>query len=343
MRPVSDPVPTGERYRLFAQVEAAGLSAQYERLALAVADDPRVLALLDRVEQPQRQPNLLFGAILLHDVPTQDPATALDWVVAHPDEVLQVLRTRFTQTNEAARCALLLPAIGRIADGRPVALIELGASAGLCLLYERYRYRYRAPDGTEQVVGDGAVELVCGTRGDPPVPVEVPEIRWRAGVDRNPLDPADDQDAHWLRCLVWPEHHERAERLAAALEIARADPPRVVRADFVAGLEALLAQVPDDAVTVVTHTAALVYAPSDVRERVRSLCREGGAWRVGAEGQQALAGLVVPAEATDQVELLVSVGHPDGHDEVVALAQPHGLWLRWTAPGWPVSRWPVSR
>lgn len=335
MRPVSDPVPTAERYRRFAQVEAAGLSPQYERLALAVADDPRVLDLLAQVDQPQQQPNLLLGAIRLHEVATDDPVAALDWVVAHPDEVLTVLRTRFTQTNEAARCALLLPSLAAIAGDRPVALLELGASAGLCLLYDRYRYRYRAPDGTEQVVGDSALELVCDTEGGPPVPAAVPEIAWRAGVDRNPLDASDPQDALWLRCLVWPEHQDRADRLAAALEVARTDPPRVVRAGFVAGLEQLLTEVPAGTLTVVTHTAALAYAPSEVREQVRTLCRDAGAWRLGAEGQQALAGLDVPPSADGQVELLVSVGHPDGHDEVVALAQPHGRRLRWTAGSGP--------
>ncbi len=335
MQPVTDQVGTAERYRRFAEVEAAGMSPSYERLALAVAADERVLQLLERVEPAQRQPNLLLGAVRLHGVPTDDPGAALAWVVDHSDEVLRVLRTRHTQTNEAARCALLLPALAQVAAGRPLALLELGASAGLCLLPDRYRYRYRTDGSPDRLVGDpeASVELVCEATADVPVPDRVPEIAWRAGVDRNPLDAGDPQDALWLRCLVWPEHHDRAERLTSALAVAATDPPRIQRADFLDGLRLLLGEVPDGAVAVVTHSAALAYAPADVREQVRRTCREAGAWRVGAEGQRVLDGLVTPSDASAS-DFLVSTGSPDGHDAVVGVAQPHGRRLAWVAqPG----------
>ena len=328
MQPVTDAVPTAERYRRFAEVEARGMSPAYERLALAVAGDARVLDLLEQVRPEQRQPNLLLGALRWHDVPTDDAAAALAWAVDHPAPVLEVLRTRFTQTNEAARCALLLPALTQVAGGGPVALLELGASAGLCLLYDRYRYRYVDAEGGEHVVGDGTPELSCRVSGGVPLPSAVPEIRWRAGIDRNPLDPADPIDARWLECLVWPEHHERAARLTAALATAAADPPRVVRGDLATDLAALLDEVPAGLTTVVTHTAVLAYVAPDVGDAVRRTCRESGAWRLGAEGQRVLPDLIAPAGA-DPADFLVSVGDPDGHDDVVAVAQPHGRWLRW--------------
>jgi hypothetical protein len=326
VQPVDDPVATAERYRRFARVEAAGMSPTYEALALAVADDPRVLALLGRVEQHQQQPNLLFGAMRLLGAPVDDPAAALDEALAHPDEVLDVLRTRFTQTNEAGRCALLLPALSRVAGDVPVALVELGASAGLCLLPDRYRYAYTRRDGTAHLLGParGPV-LACEVRDDLPLPEQVPEIAWRAGLDRNPLDPADADDRRWLRALVWPEHADRRARLDAALEAAAHDPPRVVRGDVGDDLVDLLRQVPEGTTTVVTHTAVLAYVAPQVRERVRSTCREAGAWRLGAEGRDVLTDLAAPP--ADPSAFVVSVGHPDGTDEVVALAQPHGRWL----------------
>jgi hypothetical protein len=158
----------------------------------------------------------------------------------------------------------------------------------------------------------------------------VPEIAWRAGVDRSPLDPADPQDAHWLRCLVWPEHHDRAERLTVALRLAATEPPRVLRADFVDGLVELLGQVPSGVVPVVTHSAALMYAPAHVREQVRRTCRERGAWRLGAESEGVLDGLGSPTGPADG-RLLVSTGSPSGVETVLALAQPHGRGLTWVA------------
>lgn len=326
MEPVPDVVATAERYRRFALVEAAGMSPAYEALALAVADDRRVLDLLARVEQHQQQPNLLLGALRLHGVTTDDPGRALDWVVAHPDAVLEVLRTRFTQTNEAGRCALLLPALAQVAGGGPVALVELGASAGLCLLPDRYRYAYVRADGSTHHLGptDGP-QLRCEVRDGDPLPDRVPEIAWRAGLDRNPLDAADEDDAAWLRALVWPEHADRAARLAAALAVAAQDPPRVVRGDVGDDLAALLEEVPPGTTTVVTHTAVLAYVTAGVRERVRAACRAAGAWRLGAEGRSVLPDLDAPDG--DPSAFVVSLGHPDGGEEVVGLAQPHGRWL----------------
>ena len=327
MEPVTDVVATAERYRRFARVEAAGMSPSYEALALAVAEDRRVLDLLARVEQHQQQPNLLLGALRLHGVPTDDPARALDWVVAHPDAVLEVLRTRFTQTNEAGRCALLLPALAQVADGRPVALVELGASAGLCLVPDRYRYAYTRSDGSTHLLGpsDGP-QLRCEVHDELPLPDRVPEIAWRAGLDRNPLDAADEEDAAWLQALVWPAHADRAARLAVALAATAQDPPRVLRGDVGDDLAALLAEVPPGTRTVVTHTAVLAYVTAEVRERVRATCRAAGAWRLGAEGRSVLPDLDAPAG--DPSAFVLSLGHPDGTEEVVGLAQPHGRWLR---------------
>ncbi len=208
MQPVTDEVSTQERYRRWARVEARGTSPVYERLALVVTEHRPTLELLARVDGPQRQPNLFFGALRWHGAPVEDPDAALAWAVGHPDEVLGILTTRRTQTNEATRCAALLPALAVVAaqEDRPLALVELGSSAGLCLLYDRYSYAYRSEDGTVLRVGpaDARLELRCDLSGRVPVPHQVPVIAWRAGVDLAPIDSGDPDARRWLGCLVWP-------------------------------------------------------------------------------------------------------------------------------------------
>ena len=179
---------TANLYREWARVEAHGSSPIHERLALAVAEDPAALEFLLKVKPAKRQPNLLFGALRWHNVTVEDPAEALAWLRVHQDVVLGVMRTRRTQTNEVARCAILLPALALLPQ--PLALIEVGASAGLCLLYDSWRYHYTGP-GVDCWVGPAKspLTLTCVTTGDVPVPQEVPAILWRAGLDLNPIDP----------------------------------------------------------------------------------------------------------------------------------------------------------
>jgi len=175
--------------------------------------------------------------------------------------------THSTQTNEAARCAVLLPLLSQI-DG-PVALIEVGASAGLCLYPDRYSYRYATPTGVAMlnpVDGPSTVELPC-TITDANTPVRLPEVVWRAGIDLNPIDVRNRDDLVWLEMLVWPEHEARRKRIRAAAAMIIADPPFLVRGDLLEMLPGLVDQAPNGATVVVFHSAVLVYLSSEQRQQ----------------------------------------------------------------------------
>ncbi|WP_432993118.1 DUF2332 domain-containing protein [Dactylosporangium sp. CA-233914] len=270
---------TDEEYRYFATVMARGSSPLYERLALAVAGDEEMLAMLDGLPPAKRQPNLLFAAARHVGGTPADYAQLRDTVFGRREEVVATMLARRTQTNEPGRCAALYPVLASLPQ--PVALLEVGASAGLCLLAERYGYEYR---GDDETVRGGATDsaLLLRCRVDGPVPAVSPgavRVAWRAGIDLNPLDVRDEDDVRWLRTLVWPEQTDRLARLDAALELARRDPPRVVAGDLNERLEDLAAQAPPDATLVVMHTAVLDYLPGPGRaEFVERVGRLPGHW-----------------------------------------------------------------
>ncbi|TDC57739.1 DUF2332 domain-containing protein [Micromonospora sp. KC207] len=310
---------TARWYREFGKCEARGESPTYERLAHAVAGDRRLIALLDGLPEPKRQPNLLFGAVRHLGGPVDDPAAFRRWTAEHWAEVAATVRARRTQTNEAARCAVLLPLLARLPQ--PLALLEVGASAGLCLYPDAYRYRYRRCGAPDYVVGPAGspVELACAVRGGGALPGRVPQVVWRAGLDLNPLDVTDADDLGWLTALVWPEQHERRARLAAAARIVRADPPLLRRGDLLTDLPALAAAAPPDATLVVFHSAVLAYVPADARARfVRTVTGLPGHW-IANEAPGVLPGIAAAAPPDDTTRFLLCL---DGVP--VAWAGPHG-------------------
>ncbi|WP_112700601.1 DUF2332 family protein, partial [Micromonospora noduli] len=222
---------TAETYAEFGSREARGVSPTYERLSQAVARDDDLLTLLDGLPPAKRQPNLLFGVVRWLGGPVDDPAAFHDHVVTHWPAIETQMLTRATQTNEAGRCAVLLPVLAALPQ--PLALLEVGASAGLCLYPDRYAYRYG-----DHRVGSGELVLDCAADGLAP-PARVPQVVWRAGLDLNPLDVTDSDDVSWLDALIWPEHAHRRARLRAAAAVAAADPPLLVRGDLVDDLPAL--------------------------------------------------------------------------------------------------------
>lgn len=308
-----------ETYVDFGARDARGTSAAYERLALAVADDEELLARVATLPEGKRQPNLLFGAVRLLGGPVDDPAAFREFTLAHWPRVAAEAAARITQTNEAGRCALLLPVLAALPQ--PLALLEVGASAGLCLYPDRYAYRYG-----DRSVGAGEPVLECALDGLD-APSAVPEVVWRAGLDVNPLDVTSPDDLAWLDALIWPEHEHRRARLRAAAAVAAADPPLLVRGDLVDDLPALAAQAPAGATLVVFHSAVLYHVSAARRAEFAALVRGlPGHW-VSVEAPDVLPypGLPEPPEHAHHNVLAL-----DG--EPLAWTQAHGQAMSWFGP-----------
>jgi len=311
-------VSAAENYRAFAE-DAHDRSPAYQALATSVAEDTAILRFLDSLPPQKRQPNLLFAAAryLLGDPVGITRLRAL--VRRNPAELAAVMMARRTQTNEPARCATLLPALAQLPP--PLALIEVGASAGLTLLFDRYSYDYAG----HQIAGldPQAPTLSCTPRGPVPLPDRLPAITWRAGLDLSPLDVTSDDDVRWMSCLVWPGEGDRAPRLAAAVAAARRDPPVVHRGDLLTDLPALAAQAPADATLVVYHSAVLAYVTPADRQRFASTVRALPAVWLSNEGPAILPGIPLPAHQGAPFVLV-----RDGQTPL-ALTDGHGTWLQW--------------
>ena len=305
-------------YRAFARLEARGRSAAYETLAEAVADDAALVGFIASLPPEKRQPNLLFAAAryLLGAPAAIGPLREL--ASQSRTELTQLILTRRTQTNEPARCAVLLPALAQLPQ--PLALIEAGASAGLNLLVDRYSYDYAG----HRLAGldPDAPVLRCEPRGPVPLPARIPAISWRAGLDLNPLDVTREDDVRWLSCLVWPGEGDRAQRLAAAIASARRHPPAVHRGDMLTDLPALAARAPADATLVIYHTSVLWYVPAEQREQFAGTARGLGATWLASEPPGVVPGTEGPAR-DGQTCVLARDGR------CIAVTESHGTWLRW--------------
>lgn len=245
---------TADWYRTFAEHEVRAISPSYEAICRGVAGDAELCARLDALPPGKQQPNLLLAAVRFLGGPVSSWPEFRQFAADRWAEVAATMRARRTQTNEPRRCATLLPVLAALPQ--PLALLEVGASAGLCLYPDRYSYRYD-PAGAE--LGDGGPLLRCTVTGPAPLPEALPEIVWRGGVDLNPLDVTSEDDLRWLESLIWPEETERFALLRQAAAVAAADPPTIVRGDLVTDLAALAEKAPADATLVVFHTAVLAY------------------------------------------------------------------------------------
>jgi hypothetical protein len=252
-----------ERYRGFA-LEARGESAVYEEWATGVAGDDRLVAAIAGLPAQKRQPYLLFAVSRLLGAPVAGFARWRAWVLHNWAELAAEASVRHTQTNEPLRCAALLPALALIPG--PLALLEVGASAGLCLYPDRYSYRYDGGEPLHPLDGPSTVMLESTTSGGVPVPRVLPDVVWRAGIDLEPLDVSSRGDAMWLETLVWPGQNERLDRVRRAARIAREDPPLLVRGDVTDALAPLAARAPADATLVVVSSGVLVYVPRVERQ-----------------------------------------------------------------------------
>ncbi|MEI8000916.1 MAG: DUF2332 domain-containing protein [Actinomycetes bacterium] len=342
-------------------------SPVYDRLARAIARDDSLIEFVARHARTDarrgRVPVLFLAAI--HDVVLADPGSPLaaiyrgesaadPWpefralVDREADVIAAHLATRSVQTNEVGRSAVLAPALSGVArtGDPPVALVEIGPSAGLNLFPDRYAIEY---------VRDGAVLARAGDDASPvrlstevvgpcsiPVPVELPTIAVRTGIDPAPVDVTDPRQRRWLQACVWPGVPDRPALLAAALDLVAQDPPALVRGDAVTDLGPVLAGLPGsgEVLPVVVATWALAYVSSAGRAELLAAVDAIGATRDLAlvTFEEPRATPWVPALADGSASAAGGTSTVLGVREwragrcrtrALAHAQPHGRRIAW--------------
>lgn len=260
-----------------------------------------------------------------HDLPE---AAAL-WEALAPvlaDPALEAWLDSAPQTNEVARSGVLMPGLMVAAGetGLPVALFELGSSAGLNLVLDRYGYRLGST-----TAGDAASALVLAPewRGAAPPGVDVRVVR-RRGVDLNPLDVTQAADRERLLAYIWADQPARLARVAAAIAIAAADPPTLDRGDAADWLEQRLDPAPEAGVVrVVMHSIAFQYFPTEVQARIVAHLAAVGA-RATTAGPLAWLRLEVDPRFGERPALLLTTW-PGGTERLLARASAHGIWVEW--------------
>jgi hypothetical protein len=299
----------GAVHRLVLTDRAPGLARWFPSAAIAVGSEP------EPTYPAGAWPEFLAVVDGLHD----DVAALLD----HP-----------IQTNEVGRSAALLGGFLEVARlGLPMRLAEIGASAGLNLRWDRYRY--------EDAWGDPASPVrfpavfAAGGRPSLDVPAIVVE---RSGCDRSPVDPTTEDGRLTLMSYVWADQVERFARLKGAIEVAREVPATVERADAFDWLAGRISRRRPGTATVVFHSVVALYFSSDERGRLASMLADAGGQ---ATADEPLAWLRLEHRDTGDPTApgWSRLGNPEvrltawpgGEERLLAVSGAHGPPVRWLA------------
>jgi len=335
----------------FAGEAKRGHSPLYERLALGMREAPELQALAARAKKGQPHANILFGAVhylllggrehkLAEHYPSVRPNARPDGDVfplfkefcgAFERDLLPLIETRVTNTNEVARSSTLYPAFDFIAreNGEALHLIEIGPSAGFNLNWDRYRYSFLRDRNAviERGPRDSKLHLSPQLRGDsvPPLAEQFPLVANRIGLELNPVDLSKAEDRLWLKALTWPEHTARFIRLDGAIAEAQAYPQRIWPGNALELLPVAIArELPPTGAAVVYHSHVTYQFSEAMRaqlnETLTTLARKRPIYRVSVEWD---------GEGNYPVNIGLYDGAGEPTKRTIAFTDPHGAWLDW--------------
>lgn len=255
-----------------------------------------------------------------------------DFVNAHRGEVDALIRKGVTNTNEVARSSSLHAGFRAVEEetGEPLSLIEIGPSAGLNTIWDRYRVRYtRGEEAFYAGPEDAALTIDCELRGEKNPPFgPAPKVASRIGLELNPVDPDDPYWRDWLKALVWPDQIARFARLQKAIDIFREEKVEIRTGNALDLLPDALACIPEDLPVCVYHTYVTYQFSHEMREALDNILAAAGLrhpiWRLAMEAE--------PKDGEWTNWLTLSC-YRDGMIESRKLAKthPHGAWLEWLA------------
>jgi hypothetical protein len=336
------------QFKMFSRNECRlSRSAFYEAVCAGIARDGDLLDLAGNVRVGQRAPNLFLAAVhylvltrdetilkgIYEDVSRGIPApgdfytTFRQFCLDNDAEIAGIISRRTVQTNEVRRCATFLPALFLVADRtgrRPFHFVDVGCSAGLNLLWDRYYYRYS--NGVSCGDESSTLHLTCDVRGDtsPPLRKELPEAASRVGIEIEPVDVTGPDNVAWLQALIWPDQRERRELLGAALAVFRKDPPRIVGGDCVEKIPRVVGELPDGEPVCLLFSHSVNQAFPDGRRGLSALLE-------GLSPSRTIFEVSLGNFEERAPELILSTYERGraASEARLATCHPHGSWVRW--------------
>ncbi|WP_090996969.1 DUF2332 domain-containing protein [Bacillus sp. 491mf] len=331
-----------ERFKNFAKLECNGSSELYEYLSTEISEDDELLELCMNFREGQPVPNLLLGAVhylllkgedhvLKEYYPsiTKNPREVEDSFVhfkdfcqVYKDEIISLLKSKLVQTNEVRRCAYLYPIFCYIYSvvKKPLSLIEIGTSAGLQLLWDKYSYSY----GTNEGYGDknSHVHITSEIKGNsvPQFLLTSPPVASKVGLDLHISDLNNFEDYLWLKALIWPEHEERLALFEKAATCLIENPVKLIEGDGVALLSEVAENLPEDTAICIFHTHVANQIPEDSKyellDKIKMIGRKRDVFHLYNNMWDRKLHLDY---YLDGVEYHQTIGETDGH----------GRWFEW--------------
>jgi hypothetical protein len=313
-------------------VEAGGPSwsilERYAGLPFAAAVPLRFLGAVHRLVLAGRAPTLARHYPSVGGDADADGAwEVLRALLTSEAPALAPYLARPPQTNEVARAAALVGGFLTLVreHALPLRLLEIGASAGLHLRFDRYRY-----EAGGLAFGDAAspVRFVEAWEGTPPLDTPCAIVLLREGCDANPVDPTTEEGRLTLTSYVWPDQAARLVALRGALAVAARVPALVDRAPAAAWVAARLPGPMPGAVTVVFHSIVWQYLAPEDRQRIRATIEQAGR---AASAAAPVAWLRFEPSADGTCCEVRLRSWPDGGDRLLATSGFHGPPVRWLA------------
>lgn len=264
-------------FTTFANIECKGSSQLYEYISLKISEDNEILELCSNAQTGQPVPNLLFGTVhylllkgTVHPLKEYYPSLTKysrkideetfiyfkDFCRINRTEIILLLKSKLVQTNEVRRCAYLYPIFSLIYNKvkKPLSLIEIGTSAGLQLLLDKYSYSY----GDNQMYGDknSPVHITSEIKQGsiPSILLESPPVASKIGIDLHISDLRNSEDYLWLKSLIWTEHEERLKLFESAARYFKENPVELIEGDGITLLPDVVKNLPENTMICIFHT-----------------------------------------------------------------------------------------
>lgn len=339
----------------FKSFKLQASSLLYEAICSHILEHPDVLDLMGDLPEEKQKPVLLFAALRYlvltgradelepffeapndRDLARNAGYAFGEFCEARSADLFEVMSQRSVQTNEVNRCIGLLPMLmtAHKLRRKPVALIELGASAGLNLAFDRYHYEYAG--GPSLGPDDSPVHLVTELRGRVPrMDTSMPPVVDRIGIDPDPVDLDDEDSVAWLRACIWAGEDERQERLDAAIAMARADKPNIRAADVFSVLESTVAGIDRDAEVCLFSSWLMFWLSkeqnAELTRLIHSLSNQRRVWWMTLELVGSVPGVpdVHGVDRDGSVLGLQRIEHGSNEARCLGSIDPHGKWLDW--------------